>query len=107
MALYGLAGLEVRSIHHKSVHVLGWHRKGFRLFWTWKIRRGKLGRPSVPKQVRELIRTMSRENPIWVAPPEVRCHMLPDATDDLQLLAERLRLGLPLRGFDGRERRSE
>jgi DNA-binding transcriptional regulator YdaS (Cro superfamily) len=32
--------------------------------------------------------------------------MLPDptdATDDLTLLAERLRLGLPLRGFDGRE----
>jgi hypothetical protein len=29
--------------------------------------------------------------------------MFPDATDDLQLLAERLRLGLPLRGFDGRE----
>ena len=29
--------------------------------------------------------------------------MPPDATDDLQLLAERLRLGLPLRGFDGRE----
>ena len=26
-----------------------------------------------------------------------------DATDDLPLLAERLRLGLPLRGFDGRE----
>ena len=29
--------------------------------------------------------------------------MLPDANEDLQLLAERLRLGLPLRGFDGRE----
>jgi len=32
--------------------------------------------------------------------------MLPDpaeARDDLPLLAERLRLGLPLRGFDGRE----
>ena len=29
--------------------------------------------------------------------------MYPDATDDLPLLAERLRLGLPLRGFDGRE----
>ena len=41
--------------------VLSWHRKGFRLFWTWKIRRGKPGRPSVPMQVRELIRTMSRE----------------------------------------------
>jgi hypothetical protein len=27
----------------------------------------------------------------------------PDQTDDLPLIAERLRLGLPLRGFDGRE----
>jgi hypothetical protein len=27
----------------------------------------------------------------------------PAAADDLQLIAERLRLGLPLRGFDGRE----
>ena len=25
--------------------VIGWHRKGFRLFWTWKSRRGKPGRP--------------------------------------------------------------
>jgi hypothetical protein len=29
--------------------------------------------------------------------------MLPDPSDDLPLIAERLRLGLPLRGFDGRE----
>jgi hypothetical protein len=29
--------------------------------------------------------------------------MHPDAPDDLPLLAERLRLGLPLRGFDGRD----
>ena len=48
--------------------VVGWHRNGFRLFWSWKIRRGKPGRPSVPKQVRELIRTMSRENPLWGVP---------------------------------------
>jgi len=27
-----------------------------------------VGRPSVPKEVRQLIRTMSRENPIWGAP---------------------------------------
>jgi hypothetical protein len=25
--------------------VIGWHRKGFRLFWTWRIRRGQPGRP--------------------------------------------------------------
>jgi putative transposase len=52
----------------KASTVVGWHRKGFRLFWTWKIRRGKLGRPTVPKEVRDLIRTMSRENPLWGAP---------------------------------------
>ena len=27
--------------------VIAWHRKGFRLFWTWKIRRGQPGRPAV------------------------------------------------------------
>ena len=34
--------------------VVGWHRKGFRLFWTWKIRRGSPGRPTVPSEVRDL-----------------------------------------------------
>jgi putative transposase len=52
----------------KAPTVVGWHRKGFRLFWTWKIRRGKLGRPTVPMEVRDLIQTMSRENPLWGAP---------------------------------------
>jgi transposase InsO family protein len=48
--------------------VIAWHRQGFRLFWTWKIRRGKPGRPAVCREVRELIRRMSRENPLWGAP---------------------------------------
>ena len=48
--------------------VLGWHRKGFRLFWTWKVRCGQPGRPTVPKDIRDLIRRMSRENPLWGAP---------------------------------------
>ena len=52
----------------KASTVIGWHRKGFRLFWTWKIRHGKVGRPAVPQEVRELIRTMNRENPLWGAP---------------------------------------
>jgi putative transposase len=52
----------------KPETVVGWHRKAFRLFWTWKIRRGKPGRPSVPREVRDLIRRMSRENPGWGAP---------------------------------------
>jgi len=45
--------------------VIAWHRKGFRLFWTWKVRRGQRGRPPVSKEVRKLIRKMSRENPLW------------------------------------------
>ena len=48
--------------------VIAWHRKGFRLFWTWKVRHRQPGRPAVPKDVRELIRRMSRENPLWGAP---------------------------------------
>ena len=52
----------------KAATVVGWHRNGFGLFWTWKTRRGKLGRPAVPKEVRELIRMLSRENPLWGAP---------------------------------------
>lgn len=48
--------------------VVAWHRKSFRLFWSWKVRRGKPGRPSVPKDVRQLIRRLSRENPLWGAP---------------------------------------
>jgi putative transposase len=52
----------------KAATVIGWHRKGFRLFWARKVRHGKPGRPAVPKEVRQLIHTMSRENPLWGAP---------------------------------------
>ena len=48
--------------------VIGWHRKGFRLFWTWKWRRGKPGRPPVSWEIRHLVRRMSRENTRWGAP---------------------------------------
>ena len=48
--------------------VIKWHRKGFRLYWKWKSRRGKRGRPPIEPKIRNLIRRMSRENPIWGAP---------------------------------------
>jgi hypothetical protein len=35
-----------------------WHRSAFRMFWRWKSR--KRGRPSLPKNLRELIRQMAR-----------------------------------------------
>ena len=51
----------------KPETVLAWHRRGFRLFWTWKSRR-RLGRPVIPPDVRLLIRTMAEANPLWGAP---------------------------------------
>ena len=47
--------------------VLAWHRRGFRLFWSWKSGH-RSGRPSIPADVRALIRTLSEANPLWGAP---------------------------------------
>jgi hypothetical protein len=48
--------------------VLAWPRAGYRLFWTWRSRRRRVGRPKVAAEVRDLIRRMKRENPSWGAP---------------------------------------
>jgi transposase InsO family protein len=47
--------------------VLRWHRSGFRLYWRWKSQ-SRRGRPEVPIEVRNLIRRMNEENPLWGAP---------------------------------------
>jgi len=47
--------------------VVAWHRRGFRVFWAWKTRR-RVGRPTIPADIRTLIRTMSQDNPLWGAP---------------------------------------
>lgn len=52
----------------KPETVVAWHRLGFRLFWTWKVRQGQPGRPAIARETRDLIRRMSRENPTWGAP---------------------------------------
>ena len=44
--------------------VVRWHRQGWRLFWHWKSR-SRGGRPHLSAEVRELIATISRENPLW------------------------------------------
>ena len=51
----------------KPETVIAWHRRAFRLFWSWKSRR-RIGRSSVPPPVRALIRSMSDANPRWGAP---------------------------------------
>ena len=47
--------------------VLAWHRRGFRLFWTWKSRH-RTGRPAVSPDVRALIREMCTAHPLGGAP---------------------------------------
>jgi putative transposase len=42
--------------------LIRWHRRGFQLFWHWK---SKPGRPRVPRNIRELIGQMAKENPTW------------------------------------------
>jgi transposase InsO family protein len=47
--------------------ILRSHRAGFRAYWRWKSR-SRPGRPRVSRELRELIRRMSKENPLWGAP---------------------------------------
>ena len=49
----------------KPTTVIQWHRQGFRLYWRW---RSMSGRPSVDREVRDLIRQMNSANPLWGAP---------------------------------------
>jgi putative transposase len=51
----------------KPETVIAWHRQGFRLYWRWKSRH-PAGRPSVSREVIDLIRKMSLANPRWGAP---------------------------------------
>src|SRR6202035_5105201 len=48
----------------KSATVVQWHRQGFRLYWRW---RSRPGRPSVVREIRDLIRQMNGANPLWGA----------------------------------------
>lgn len=51
----------------KPETVISWHRRGFRLYWSWKSHHQE-GRPLVSREVRDLIRKMSLANPRWGAP---------------------------------------
>src|SRR5262249_38851502 len=50
-------------VNVKADTLIRWQRKGFRLFWRWKSK--PTGRPRLPKDLRQLIREMAADNPIW------------------------------------------
>ena len=47
--------------------ILRWHRAGFKAYWRWKSQ-GRAGRPRIERELRDLIRQMSKENPLWGSP---------------------------------------
>jgi hypothetical protein len=61
------AGWRTALVIVKPETVIAWHRQGFRLWWAWRSRR-RMGRPTVPADIRVLIRTMAQANPRWGAP---------------------------------------
>lgn len=51
----------------KPETVLRWHRHGFRVLWRWKSRKFG-GRPVIDSEMRDLIKMIARDNPLWGAP---------------------------------------
>jgi hypothetical protein len=49
----------------KPATIIGWHKKGFKLYWKWKSRR--VGRPNINWELIKLIRRIQKENPTWSA----------------------------------------
>ena len=50
----------------KPETVLRWYRMGFRTYWRWRSQKGA-GRPKIDRGLRDLIRRMSQDNPLWGA----------------------------------------
>ena len=91
----------------KPETLIGWHRKGFQLFWKGK---SQAGRPRIPENIRKLIVQMAKENPSWgqarvavelsvklgiyVSPRTVRAYWPPNRSDEA--------MGGPLRRTGGR-----
>src|SRR5438132_1642748 len=48
------------AVVFKPETLVRWHRSGFRLYWRCKSRR-RVGRPVVPTDIRDLIRTQPRQ----------------------------------------------
>jgi hypothetical protein len=66
-----------REVLHliKADTVVGWQRKGFRIYWARISQRKNAGRPQVSSEARALIRKMAAANPYWGAP-----RVLPSST---------------------------
>src|SRR5229473_4076772 len=61
----------------KPETVIKWHRQGFKCYWRWRSRHGRVGRPKIDREIRDLIGRISRENPRWGVPRiQAELHLL-------------------------------
>lgn len=67
-----LAGREELVQLMKPETVKRWRTRALRMFWRW---RSRPGRPPVSGEMQQLIRRISRENPLW-GPNRIRDTLL-------------------------------
>ncbi len=58
-------GWKTTLILVKPETVIRWHRQGFKLYWRWRSRTRRPGRPRIPPEHIAFIRRMSRDHPTW------------------------------------------
>jgi transposase InsO family protein len=54
--------------------VIKWHRTAFRIYWRWKSHSSP-GRVPITKEMQDLIRELSKDNPLW-SPERIRDTLL-------------------------------
>jgi putative transposase len=80
----------------KPETVIKWHRQGFKCYWRWKSRAGRVGRPRIDREIRYLIRLMSHENPTWGVPRiQAELHLLGYKVAESTVAKYRVRIRKP------------
>ena len=76
--------------------VVKWHRKGYQSYWCWKSKVRQVGRPQIDTDIRELIRKISRENPLWGTPRiQAELHLLGFSVAESTVAKYRVRISKP------------
>ncbi len=77
----------------KPATIIAWQRKRFRDHWRRSSQSGIPGRPAITRELRELIRRMSRANPTW-GPPRIVGELAKLGIDVAKSTVERYRVRL-------------
>jgi len=80
----------------KPETVIKWHRQGFKCYWRWKSRSRRVGRPRIDREIRDLIKRLSRENPTWGVPRiQAELHLLGYEVAESTVAKYRVRIRKP------------